>query len=152
MTDEFIAKAKALELDTYSLLPGDLVMTRKGTIGNCALYPMHFQPGIMHSDLLRIRLSVGAVSPVFLNHQFHISTAVKHQIDLISGGAIMAGINVGMLKSIRVQLPPMELQKQFSRLVSKQERLRATQREALRQAEHLFQTLLHQAFSEGMSC
>jgi len=30
------------------------------------------------------------------------------------------------------------------------EHLRATQREALRQAEHLFQTLLHQAFSEGV--
>jgi type I restriction enzyme S subunit len=46
----------------------------------------------------------------------------------------------------------MELQQHFSWLVSKHERLRAIQREALRQAEHLFQTLLHQAFSEGMSC
>ncbi len=33
-------------------------------------------------------------------------------------------------------------------LVMQHERLRATQREALRQAEHLFQALLHQAFSE----
>jgi type I restriction enzyme S subunit len=151
-TDEFVSKSKSLELDTYSLLPGDLVMTRKGTIGNCALYPMHFPPGIMHSDLLRIRLKAGAVSSVFLNHQLHYSSRIKRQIDLISGGAVMAGINVGMLKSIRIQLPPMELQQHFSWLVSKHERLRAIQREALHQAEHLFQTLLHQAFSESMSC
>lgn len=151
-TDEFVTKSKFLELGAYSLLPGDLVMTRKGTIGNCALYPMHFPPGIMHSDLLRIRLKAGAVSSVFLNYQLHYSSWIKHQIDLISGGAVMAGINVGMLKSIRIQSPPMELQQHFSLLVSKHEHLRATQREALRQAEHLFQTLLHQAFSECMTC
>jgi len=31
-----------------------------------------------------------------------------------------------------------------------QERLVARQREALRQADHLFQTLLHQTFTEGL--
>lgn len=148
-TDEFLTQAKSEALDAYSLLPGDLVMTRKGTIGNCAIYPLHFQRGIMHSDLLRIRLRPGAVSPLFLNHQLHFDAAIKRQINLISGGAIMAGINVGMLKSIRIQLPPMKLQQHFSRLVAKYDRLQARQREALRQAEHLFQSLLHCTFTAG---
>jgi type I restriction enzyme S subunit len=39
------------------------------------------------------------------------------------------------------------LQQKFAALVERHERLRATQREALRQAEHLFQTLLHNAFT-----
>jgi type I site-specific restriction endonuclease len=39
-----------------------------------------------------------------------------------------------------------EKQQEFANIVHKFERLRAQQREAERQAEHLFQTLLHQAF------
>jgi len=35
----------------------------------------------------------------------------------------------------------------FARIVQQFERLRAQQREAERQAEHLFQTLLHGAFA-----
>jgi type I restriction enzyme S subunit len=41
------------------------------------------------------------------------------------------------------------LQQKFAALVQQLERLRAVQRETLRQAEHLFQTLLHRAFSEN---
>ena len=42
------------------------------------------------------------------------------------------------------------LQQQFASLVSRHERLRAGQRESLRQAEHLFQSLLHRAFTTGL--
>jgi type I restriction enzyme S subunit len=39
------------------------------------------------------------------------------------------------------------LQQKFAALVERVERLRSVQREALRQAEHLFASLLHRAFS-----
>ena len=42
--------------------------------------------------------------------------------------------------------PPLPLQQQFAHIVHKFERLRAQQREAERQAEHLFQALLQRAF------
>ncbi len=146
-TDEFLSEAKAQELAAYSLLPGDLVMTRKGTIGNCALYPARLPRGVMHSDLLRIRLKPGTCSPAFLTHQLHNCSEIERQIEMISGGAVMAGINVGMLKSIRVRLPPLPLQQRYASLVARHQRLRAVQRESLRQAEHLFQSLLNRAFS-----
>jgi type I restriction enzyme S subunit len=50
---------------------------------------------------------------------------------------------------LQIPLPPFPLQEKFADLVEELEHLRAVQREALRQAEHLFQTLLHQAFSES---
>ena len=46
-----------------------------------------------------------------------------------------------------IPLPPLALQEKFARVVQQFERLRAQQREAERQAEHLFQTLLYRAFS-----
>jgi type I restriction enzyme S subunit len=56
-------------------------------------------------------------------------------------------MNTGRLAELRIPLPPLPKQEQFAVLVVRHERLRAVQRESLRQSEHLFQSLLHHAFS-----
>ena len=79
-TDEFVEAATAGRLAQYDLVSGDLVMTRKGTIGNCAVYPEAFPLGIMHSDLLRLRLDLGEADPSFFVHQLHHSSDVHRQL------------------------------------------------------------------------
>lgn len=61
---------------------------------------------------------------------------------------IEQGTNVSptLLKEFPMMLPPLPLQEKFAEIVQKFERVRRQQREAARQAEHLFQTLLHRAF------
>jgi hypothetical protein len=44
-------------------------------------------------------------------------------------------------------LPPMPRQQKFGAFANEVERLRVSYLEALRQADHLFQTLLHQVFA-----
>jgi type I restriction enzyme S subunit len=56
-------------------------------------------------------------------------------------------LNAGLLREFRVITPPLALQQKFAALVERVECLRAVQREALRQAEHLFVSLLRRAFS-----
>ena len=51
------------------------------------------------------------------------------------------------IQSFAFHLPPLPLQTRFAELVERHERLRAVQRESLRQAGHLFQSLLHRAFT-----
>ena len=48
---------------------------------------------------------------------------------------------------LQIPLPPLPLQRKFAALVDRVERLRAVPREALRQAEHLFSSLLGRAFN-----
>jgi type I restriction enzyme S subunit len=50
------------------------------------------------------------------------------------------------MNKIPIPVPPRKLQNKFAEIVQKYERVRRQQREATRQAEHLFQTLLHRAF------
>jgi type I restriction enzyme S subunit len=118
-TSEFLEDDTATRLSTYSLEPGDIVMTRKGTVGNCSVYPVSLPSGIMHSDVLRIRLDETRCLPSFAVYQLHHSTDIKRQIDLISGGAIMAGINVGRLKEVKIVLPGLDIQKEFESLASR---------------------------------
>ncbi len=58
-----------------------------------------------------------------------------------------ANINLDTLRPLRIPVPPLALQQKFAALVERVERLRAVHREALRQAEHLFASLLDRAFS-----
>ncbi len=62
-------------------------------------------------------------------------------------GANTEGLTLPMLEEIPVPNVPLVLQEKFARIAQKHERLRVRQREAARQAEHLFQTLLHRAFA-----
>jgi type I restriction enzyme S subunit len=56
-------------------------------------------------------------------------------------------INLEILRELRCPVPSLSKQSHFSDLVARHERLRAKQREALRQADHLFSSLLQEAFS-----
>ena len=115
---KFLTNEKAKELQAYSIIPGDIAMSRKGNVGKCALFPENYPNGIIHSDVLRIRVDQEKVNPCFMMHQFHYSRAILNQIDLVSHGAIMAGINVTKLKNIIVHLPPKNIQDDFSSFVS----------------------------------
>lgn len=63
-----------------------------------------------------------------------------------TGTAGQQRVPASFLENYIAPLPPLVLQQTFARIVQQVERLRAQQWEAERQAEHLFQTLLHRAF------
>ena len=113
----FVTEKKAEELDSYSIMPGDIAMSRKGNVGRCAVFPSSFENGIIHSDVLRIRLNEMKALPEFMMRQLHYSGDIQQQIELVSSGAIMAGINVTKLKQILIYLPPMNLQSEFVKFV-----------------------------------
>jgi type I restriction enzyme S subunit len=71
---------------------------------------------------------------------------VQESLESTAPEVAQKNINLKILRSLDVILPPFSLQQQFADMVHKFERLRAQQREAERQAEHLFQSLLHRAF------
>lgn len=113
----FLTREKAEQLKAYTIIPGDIAMSRKGNVGKCALFPAGYPEGIIHSDVLRIRVDCKRVNPLFLMCQLHFSRSVTRQIELVSSGAIMAGVNVTNLKQIYIYVPPMELQQQFAAFV-----------------------------------
>ena len=145
-TREFLTPRTAGRLSQYSIASGDIVMTRKGTVGNCAVFPEGFALGIMHSDLLRLRVMRERAEPDFIAHQLHHSRDVERQIALISGGAIMPGINVTKLKNLKVVVPPVSLQREFTNRLVAVEQLKASHESAVKEVDSLFASLQHRAF------
>ena len=146
MPTHFLTEEKAKHLDAYSIKPGDIAMSRKGNVGKCAVFPSTLKAGIIHSDVLRIRVDNSRVLPLFMMHQLHYSGAVQHQIELVSSGAIMAGINVTKLKQIFVHVPPLELQNQFVAFVENNEKTKSRIQKSLEKLEILKKALMQKYF------
>lgn len=142
----YLTEEKAKQLQSYSICPGDIAMSRKGNVGKCAVFPKEFEPGIIHSDVLRIRVNQKRVLPVFMMCQLHFSKAVQHQIKLVSSGAIMAGINVTKLKKIYVHIPPMDLQRRFVAFVESVDKTKLSIQNGLEQMEILKKALMQKYF------
>ncbi|BDE00149.1 restriction endonuclease subunit S [Mycolicibacterium fortuitum] len=143
---EFLESATARRLNQYSVEPNDIVMTRKGTVGNCAVYPQGLTAGIMHSDLLRLRVDPERVQPAFVAHQLHFDPRVKQQMMAMSSGAVMPGLNVGRLKGLRVVAPPLEHQVIFAERMQELDKLVHSSDRHHHQLDKLFASLQARAF------
>ena len=142
----FLTEEKAEQLNSYTIIPGDIAMSRKGNVGKCALLPNDYPDGIIHSDVLRIRVDRERLNPAFMVCQLHFSGFVTRQIELVSSGAIMAGVNVTKLKQIYVHVPPMDLQNQFADFVRQVDKSKVAVQKALDETQTLFDSLMQEYF------
>ena len=123
-------------------------MSRKGNVGKCSLFPIEKQPGIMHSDVLRIRVNQEIANSKFVLYQLKLSNNIIRQIELVSHGAIMAGINVGKLKKIKVHYPPYSLQKKFDEIATIIESQKSLVKQSIDETQRLFDSLMSKYFDD----
>jgi type I restriction enzyme S subunit len=144
----YITPEKFEELAAYDAQNGDILISRAGTVGRMAIVRTKHPQSIIHSNIIRLSLNHKKILPIYF---VVLMTWFAPRIARLKRGQEDAYtfISTGSLGELQIPLPPFSLQEKFANLVEELERLRAVQREALRQAEHLFQTLLHQAFSES---
>ena len=146
MPTHFITEEKAVILNAYSIEPGDIAMSRKGNVGKCGLFPENLKKGIIHSDVLRIRVDKRKVDSCFMMYQLHFSEAVKRQIEMVSSGAIMAGINVTKLKQIKVRIPELENQRMFAAFVERVDQQKQRVQKSLEKLELMKKALMQEYF------
>lgn len=141
---KFVSQAFHQRLSKSSLAVGDVVSVRTGKPGVTAVIPQSFEAANC-ADL--IVMTCGAkLHPSFLSELLNLMLGDRDQFQGTTG-AIQTHFNIERAKEVLVPLPPLPLQHKFAAMVERVGRLRAMQREALRQADHLFASLLHRAFS-----
>jgi type I restriction enzyme S subunit len=150
ITDEdavFVKPPNGAEADRTRVKPADVLLTITGSrIGRVAPVPERLNGAFISQHVAILRLKAGLL-PEFLSMFLSLDTGGQREIARAQYGQTKPGLNLDQIREFRVPVPHLCRQQQFLELVKRVERQRAVQREALRQAEHLFASLLHRTFS-----
>jgi type I restriction enzyme S subunit len=146
----YITEDKYEELRRYTVHPGDVLITIMGTCGRVAVVPDDIGIAINTKHLCCISLDRSRCLPRFLHAYFLRHPIARQYLMSRAKGAIMAGLNMGIIKELPVSLPPMELQQAIA------DRLTAIDRVDRRAVAHadqldaLFASLQHRAFTGAL--
>jgi type I restriction enzyme S subunit len=106
----WLSEHQYCDLKLYRLKPGDIVLTRKGSIGNARLLPNDLVPGVIDSDTIRLRVDLGTIDPRLLVLLLHEADYVHQQIDAIRRGAVLSGLNTTTIANLIIVVPPLNEQ------------------------------------------
>ena len=115
----FITREKYEELRRYRVYPKDVIITIMGTTGRSAVVPDDIPEAITTKHLASITCDLGEALPEFLSFAIHSDPVVIDQIRAANKGAIMDGLNLGIIRQIKLRKPPMRQQRLFADLLQK---------------------------------
>jgi type I restriction enzyme S subunit len=109
----FISEEKYREMRGFSVYPGDILITTRGTIGKVAIVPEGAQEGILHPCIIKFRVNKEMMMPELLELVFNESDFVKDQFTLMSNATTIEVIYSYSLKDIILPVIPTEEQKKI---------------------------------------
>lgn len=113
-----ITEKKYRSLERYTVFPGDLLVTIMGTVGRTVVCPDDLPICINTKHLACVTLNQELVHPSFVSYSLRHDQDIRMQIKLKNRGAIMDGLNLTLIRSLKLPIPPFELQHQFVEIMN----------------------------------
>lgn len=143
----YIPEERYKELKTQGQVPapGDILITSRGTLGQCYIVKVndrfYFQDGMISW----LSGYMDGVTPLYISYLFTMP-GFRKQIDSMQAGSTVAYLSITMIKKLKVMLPDIESQQQFSSFVSKTEKTKTTISRSLEKMETLKKALMQEYF------
>jgi type I restriction enzyme, S subunit len=142
----FITAEKYEKLRRYTVYPEDVIITIMGTIGRSAVVPKEIPTAISTKHLAVFTLNKEKANPYFISFCVHSHPFVLQQLSLKNSGAIMDGLNLGKIKSLRIPLPPLDSQNKFAQIWESTALQKELMQRNLAEMETNFNSLIQRAF------
>lgn len=143
----FITPEKYEQLKRYTVHPGDVLISIMGTTGRCAIVPYNLPTTINTKHICAITTDRARMSPEFLRAAFLWHPEVRQSLRQQTKGAIMAGLNMGIIRNLPLPAPEMSQQRAWSEFTSEINKLRENLLEQELLSRELHQTLATRAFA-----
>ena len=140
----WITEDKYCELESYSVIDGDVIISRAGTVGKMCVAKMHNEKSIISTNLIRIRFGKRILPIYFVS----LMNYCKGRVGRLKTGpdGSFTHMNTGVLDVLEFPIPLIELQNQFAAIVEKIESIKARYTQSLEELENLYGSLSQRAF------
>ena len=117
-----------------------------GTVGRTAVIPSNIPLAINTKHLAAITPNLELVNPYFLAYSLRENPLILRQIRKRTKGALMDGLNLTIIKNLKIKLPDKILQDKFVSIVTKIENTKKLYQESLKELNQLFNSTAQKAF------
>lgn len=140
----WITEEKYKELQTYSVVDGDVLISRAGTVGKMCVADSGGAASIISTNLIRVRFGPDLLPIYFVS----LMTYCKGRVGRLKTGpdGAFTHMNTGVLDKLKFPYPPLGLQRRFSAIVKSFEEQRARLLTHLAKLDALFASLQQRAF------
>jgi len=146
----YITEEKYASLKSCTLEQGDVVVSMMGTVGASAIFPERAEIGIMDSHLLRIQVNSQTITSEFLRRQISDYEWVSRQIERMSQGGIMSGLNAAIVKSVKVVIPPLPEQKKIASILTSVDEVIETTQKQIDKLQDLKKATMNELLTKGI--
>lgn len=142
----YISVEKYQSLKKYRVFPGDVIVTIMGTTGRSAVVPDDVPLAISTKHLATITLDLERATPEFLKYAIQYHPLIAEQVAAQNKGAVMDGLNLGIIKKLKLPVPPLAIQQNLSRAMKALDTESETLAKNTEHFEQLFNVLTQRAF------
>ena len=143
--DYYIDEEKYKELKNCAVQAGDILISLVGTYGKTLIMPDNYEAGIINPRLMKITLNKNKVTPIYFKYYFE-SNALKASMDANTHGGTMGILNLGIIRQMKIQVPPLSLQNQFAAFVERVDQQKQTVQQSLEKLELMKKALMQEYF------
>ena len=139
---------KRKKLDKFFLRKDDLIIARAGTIGVSLLVDKKLADVIFGSYLIKVRLK-NDIYPKFMHYFFQSHLYWRH-INASQAGSTLKNINLPILKSLKIPLPPLPEQRKIAEVLSTVDQAIQKVDEIIAKTERLKKGLMQELLTKGI--
>ena len=111
--DEYISLEKFETLKEFVVNPNDFLITTRGTIGKCAIFPDNMKLGVLHPCLIRMQLDERIILNEYAMICLENALYFQEEIKLLSNSTVIEVIYSYNLKEVFLPTPPIKEQKEI---------------------------------------
>ena len=147
---DYMPASKAGAFQRYRIRSGDILFTRSGTIGRCAVATDAESGYLMTFHLFRVRSDPRKVLNQYLLYAFQGASHIRRQMEESAIGSTRAGFNTMLLANLDIPLPPLTEQREIvcrvDALFTLADKIEARVQAATARVEKITQAILAKAF------
>lgn len=137
----YVNEDKYNELKRFTITPGDIIVSCRGTVGEVFLIPQNAPIGIMHPSIMKIRLNEGYMPEFFI---YALTKYMKERERLNIGTGIKMAIKATELENEYFPVPTLEAQRCFVDIVHQADKSISELRKSVDAIDKVIKSLINE--------